>query len=162
MENKLKKMINNSKVKDISNITSDKRDSLVKKTVLNFSKTDIPKGYYNILSKWLCYKIAKERLPLSDIISGIDDATKNISAAYIANSFRAEYLNVLRKGRPKNQKTFNKKLCNDIRKWLKDDKLVLIEAEKGRATFIIDMQNIDEMVKEEVNKREKNVEIKKR
>ena len=47
-------------------------------------------------------------------------------------------------------------------KWVKDDKLVLNEAEKGRATFIIDMQKIDEIVKEEVDKREKNVEIKKR
>lgn len=44
-----------------------------------------------------CYKIAKERLSLLDIISGIDDATKNISTAYMANSFRLECSNVLNK-----------------------------------------------------------------
>ena len=73
-------MINENKVKSISNITSEEQDSHAKRAVLNFSETDIPQEYYKILLKGLYYKIAKERLPLLDIIG---DTTNNISAAYM-------------------------------------------------------------------------------
>ena len=85
--------------------------------VLNFSESNIPQKYYTILSIALEYKIAKERLLLSDIISGIKDAAKNISSGYMANSFRVECLDVLKKERPKNHINFNERLCRDIRKW---------------------------------------------
>lgn len=106
-------MINNNKVKDISklpltnNILLWKRQSYISSTGIFYRNitTFNPKG---------CYKIAKERLPLLDIISGIDDATKNISTAYMANSFRLECSNVLNKERAKSQKRFNEKSSNDI------------------------------------------------
>ena len=36
------------------------------------------------------------------MISGIKDAAQNFSLVYMTNSFRAEYLNVPKKERPKN------------------------------------------------------------
>lgn len=51
-------------------------------------------------------------------------------------------------------------LYSAIRKWRKDNKLLLIEAYKGRTVFKIEMQKIDKMVKQEVNKKERNSEEK--
>ena len=91
-----------------------------------------------MLSKELDYKVAKKRLPLLDIISGVEDATENISATYMKNSFGVEYLNSLKRGRSNDQINCNEKVCRKIRTWLKDNKLMIAEADKGRATCIIE------------------------
>ena len=74
MKDEFKKIINSNKVKSSSNITSAERDSPVKKKAFNFLDTDDPQEYY---IKRLIYKIEKEKLPLLDIVSKIEDATKN-------------------------------------------------------------------------------------
>ena len=74
MKDEFKKIINSNKVKSSSNIISGERDSAVKKKAFNFLDTDVPQGYY---IKRLIYKIEKEKLPLLDIVSKIEDATKN-------------------------------------------------------------------------------------
>ena len=62
------------------------------RTDLNFSESNIPQECYTILSIGLNHKIAKERLPL---------LANNISAVHIANGFRVDCLNVLKKERTK-------------------------------------------------------------
>ena len=48
--------------------------------VLHFSQVGIPKVYSDLLLKGLGYKVAKKISSLLDIISGVEDATENISA----------------------------------------------------------------------------------
>lgn len=74
MKDEFKKIINSNKVKSSSNIISGERDSPVKKKAFNFLDTDVPQGCY---IKRLIYKIEKEKLPLLDIVSKIEDATNN-------------------------------------------------------------------------------------
>ena len=63
LEDKLKKKINNNEVRNSSYITSEEQESEVKRTFLNFLEIDITQEYYNIRSKRLEHKIAKEKLP---------------------------------------------------------------------------------------------------
>ena len=73
------------------------------------SRVEIPKNYSELLWKELDYKVAKKRLPLLDIISGVEDATKNIPAIYMKNNFRLEYLNILKRERNNDQLNCNEK-----------------------------------------------------
>ena len=62
-----------------------------------------------MLSKGTDYKVVKERLPSLDIESGAEDATENVSATYMKNSFRVACLNILKWGRSNDQINCNKK-----------------------------------------------------
>ena len=77
------------------------------------------------------------------------------------NSFRVECLNVLKQGRSKDQVNYNEKLCKDIRSWLKENKLMVIEADKGRATCIIEEEKINNMIRTELNNQNRYDSLKK-
>ena len=73
--------------KDNFNISQKHKEAHIQSETLNFSQAEIPKDYYDFLSKGLDYKFEKKRLTLLDILSGVKDATEKISATYIKNSF---------------------------------------------------------------------------
>ena len=137
LEHKFNKMLHTN-TKDSFNISQKDKEAHIQRTVLNFSQVEIPKDFSDMLSKGLDYKVAKKRLPLLDIISGVEDATENISVTYMKNSFGVECLNSLRRGRSNDQINCNEKVCRKIRTWLKGNKLMIVEADKGRATCIIE------------------------
>ena len=70
--------------------------TLVRKIKKHTLKELLPKGYSDLLSKGLDYKVAKKRLPLLDIIPLlpllVGDATENILLTCMKNSFRVECL----------------------------------------------------------------------
>ena len=114
-----------------------------------------------MLSKGLDYKVAKEHLPLRDITSGVEDATKNISATYVENSLGVECLNILKRGRSNDQINCNEKICRKIRTWLKDNKLMVVEADKGTTTCILEEQKVNKMVETELNNQNRYYSLKK-
>ena len=77
--------------------------------------------------KRLDYKVAKKRLSLLDVISGVEDAIKKIAAAYMKNSFKAECLNTFNRRRSNYQINCNEKACRKFHTWLKDKKLMVEE-----------------------------------
>ena len=143
LEHKFNKMLHTN-VKDSFNISLKNKEAHIQRTVLNFSQVEIPKDYSDLLSKGLDYKVPKKRLPLLDIISGVEDATENISATYMKNSFRVECLNILKRGRSNDQINCNEKICRKIRTWLKDSKLMVLESDKVRATCIIEEKKVNQ------------------
>ena len=110
-----------------------------------------------VICSLICYhkdqiiKLRKKRLPLLDIIFGVEDATENISATYMKNSFRAECLNILKRGRSNDQINRNEKISRKICTWLKHNKLMVVEADKGRATCIIEEEKVNKMIETELN-----------
>ena len=68
--------------KDNFNISQKDKQAQIQKTVLNDSQAETPREYWDLLSKGIDYKFAKKRLPLLDIISGVEDATENILPTY--------------------------------------------------------------------------------
>ena len=88
LQHKFNKMLD-ANAKDSFNISQEDKEAHIQRTVLNFSQVEIPKDYSDL-------KVVKKRLPLLEIISGVEDATENISATYMKNSFRSECLNILK------------------------------------------------------------------
>ena len=56
----------------------------------------------------------------------------------IKNSFRVKCSNILIRGRSNDQINCHEKICRKICTWLKDNKLMIIGGDKGRATCIIE------------------------
>ena len=76
-----------------------------------------------------------------------------------ANYFRYEVLNVLEKEKRKEHVNVTEKQCNKIKKWLKENELTLIEADKGKATCIIEENKVDDLIKKELQKKERYTKI---
>ena len=125
--------------------------TLVRKIKKHTLKELLPKGYSDLLSKGLDYKVAKKRFPLLDIISGVENATENISATNMKNSFRVECLNILKRGRSNDETNCNEETCRKIHTWLKNNKLMVVHADKGRATCIIEEEKVNKMIDTELN-----------
>ena len=89
--------------KDNFNIRQKDKEENIQRTVLNFSAVEIPKDYSDLLSKVSIYNVAKKQLPLLDIICGVEDTKENISGTIMANSFRDESFNFLKRERSNDQ-----------------------------------------------------------
>ena len=121
-------------------------------TVRNLSTVEIPEQFIDVLSKGIDYKIATRNIPVFDIIAGIEDALPTIN---ISNAFRFDCCNILKKSRNKSETNIIEKVCRNINKWLNNNDLCLLEADKGRATCIISRKQVHEMVAQELNKPER-------
>ena len=93
-------------------------------------------------------------MPVFDIIAGIEDATKTLPTITTSNAFRFDCCNILKKSRNKSETNISEKVCRNINKWLNNNDLCLLEADKGRATCIISRKQVHEMVAQELNKPE--------
>ena len=125
-----KKVIENRLI--TSDITIDEKEEHQQKTLLNYSDIAVPMEFVPLLSKGLDFKIATEKLPIMDMICAIEGVTKSFSSNAIANEFKHECKNILKKGRQKTDINVTEKMCTGLRTWLKQNEIVLIENDKGR------------------------------
>ena len=93
-------------------------------------------------------------MPVVDIIAGIEDATKTLPTINTSNAFRFDCCNILKKSRNKSETNISEIVCRNINKWLNNNDLCLLEADKGRATCMISRKQVHEMVAQELNKPE--------
>ena len=73
-------------------------------------------------------------MPVFDIIAGIEDTTTTLPRINTSNAFRFDCCNILKKSRNKSETNISEKVCRNINKWLNNNDLCLLEADKGRAT----------------------------
>ena len=124
------------------------------KTILNFTDNEIPVDFVNILSKGLNYKTSTENVPKLDIITGVERMAKNFAIDQ-ANYMRYQVLTILEKPKQKGKINIAEKDCQKVRNWLKQNNLVLIESDKGRATCIIGESKVKAMMQAELSKTER-------
>ena len=124
------------------------------KTILNFTDNEIPVDFVNILSKGLNYKTSTENVPKLDIITGVERMAKNFAIDQ-ANYMRYQVLTILEKPKQKGKINIAEKDCQKVRNWLKQNNLVLIESDKGRATCIIGESKVKAMMHTELSKTER-------
>ena len=124
------------------------------KTILNFTDNEIPVDFVNILSKGLDYKTSTENVPKLDIITGVERMAKNFAIDQ-ANYMRYQVLTILEKPKQKGKINIAEKDCQKVRNWLKQNNLVLIESDKGRATCIIGESKVKAMMHTELSKTER-------
>ena len=120
-----------------NSITSEDRREHQSKTLLNFTDIEIPKEFYPLLSKGLDFKVAGKKLPLIDIICSIEETIKSFCSPGLANEFRFECKRILKRGRTKRNVNISEEICSGLKIWLRQNELILIENDKGRATCII-------------------------
>ena len=150
LEHKFNK-VPNTNANNNFNIRQNDKEAHIERMVLNFSQVEIPKDYSDLLSNGLDYKVPKKRLPVLDIVSAAEDATENISVTYMKNRFRDQCINILKRGRSNEHKTCNEKICRKIPTWLKDNKLMIVEADIGKATCIIKEEKVRKMIETKLN-----------
>ena len=124
------------------------------KTILNFTDIEIPADFVNTLSKGLDYKTSTENIPKLDIITGVERLAKNFAIDQ-ANYMRYQILTILEKPKQKGKINISEKVCQKVRNWLKQNNLVLIESDKGRATCIIKESRVKAMMQTELSKIER-------
>ena len=154
LNQKFEKLIR-KEVKENYSVTKSEVDEHQKRTLMNYSDVQVPKEFIPLLSKGLDFKIASKQFAKLDIISGIESAIKSFNNRARANEYRFECMKILRKGRNKKDNNTNEKMCNGIKLWLKQNELILIENDKGRATCIIEKQKKDELVNNELSNTER-------
>ena len=79
----------------------------------------------------------------------------------MANVFRYECMSIIKKGRDKKENNITEKICSGVRRWLKQNNLLLMENNKGRATCIIAKEKRDELVANEMHNVERYSKLKK-
>ena len=151
LDKKYKKLINKSRP-PLNDLSEEDIKVHKENTVRNLSAVEIPEQFIDVLSKGIDYKIATRNIPVFDIIAGIEDATKTLPTINTSNAFRFHCCNILKKSRNKSETNISEKVCRNINKWLNNNDLCLLEADKGRATCIISRKQVHEMVAQELNK----------
>ena len=154
LDKKDQKLINKSRPQ-LNDLSEEDIKVHKENTVKNLSTVEIPEQFIDVLSKGIDYKIATRNMPVFDIIAGIEDATKTLPTINTSNAFRFDCCNILKKSRNKSETNISEKVCRNINKWLNNNDLCLLEADKGRATCIVIRKQVHEMVEPELNKPER-------
>ena len=94
-----------------------------------------------------------------DMICAIEGITKDFCSNAIANEFKHECKNVLKKGRKKKDINVTEKVCRGLRTWLNHNKIVLIENDKGRATCLIKEEKLTSLIEKELENKERYKEL---
>ena len=130
-----------------------------RKTLLNFANVDIPKEFVPLLSKGLDFKVTTKKLPIIDMICGIEEAAKKFTSKTMANEFRFECKRMIQNGQRNRKINVEQQISAGLGEWLKQKELVLIENDKGRATCIIETKQIQELIEKELSNRERYKEL---
>ena len=104
---------------------------------------------FHVLSKGIDYRILTENIRAIGIIAGTEDTIKTLPTINTSNAFPFDCCNILKKSRNKSETNINVEVCRDINKWVNNNDLCLLEADEGRATFIISRRQVHKMVEQE-------------
>ena len=145
--------------KNHNTLSPTKQEEHQRKTLLNFANVDIPKEFVPLLSKGLDFKVATKKLPIVDMICGIEEAVKKFTLKAIVNEFRFECNRMIQNGQRNRNLNIEQQISAGLGEWLKQKKRVLIENDKGRATCIIETKQIQELIEKELSNRERYKEL---
>ena len=140
--------------KNHNTLSPTKKEEHQRKTLLNIANVDIQKEFVLLLSKGLDFKVATKKLPIVDMICGIEEAVKAM-----ANEFRFECKRMIQNGQRNRNLYVEQQISAGLGEWLKQKELVLIENDKGRATCIIETKQIQELIEKELSNRERYKEL---
>ena len=141
--------------KNHNTLSPTEKEEHQRKTLLNFANVDIPKEFAPLLLRGLDFKVATNKLPIVDMICGIEEAVKKFTSKAMANEFRFECKRMIQNGQRTRNLNVEQQISAGLGEWLKQKELVLIENDKGRATCIIETKQIQEFNRERVVKSRK-------
>ncbi|KAK5644538.1 hypothetical protein RI129_005838 [Pyrocoelia pectoralis] len=105
------------------------------KTVHNFSNTNISQDAINILQKGFNFAITPKRIPKENIITNVEIALTTVEQP-TADEIRLDIANILKKARPPAQNVTKKEL-NALKELKNNNDILILPADKGNATVIV-------------------------
>ena len=141
---KFDELISRNRIRQSATNIADK-----KKWVINMSSRQLTRSETDLLAKGLNFSITSKTLPNKDIIATIEDAVKDLEKEK-AETIRAKAsLTLLNSKPPKDN------LSKDERKALKelqsDTSIVILPADKGRSTVILNREDYLEKCMDHIN-----------
>ena len=141
--------------KNQNTLSPTEKEEQQRKTLLNFANVDIPKEFVPLLSKGLDLKSLPKKLPIVDMLCGIEEALKKFTSKAMTNEFGFECEGMIQNGQRNRNLNVEQQISAGLGDWLKQKELVLIENDKGRATCIIETKPIQELIEKDLSNRER-------
>ena len=86
---------------------------------MNFANVDIPKEFVPLLSRGLDFKVATKKLPIVDMICGIEEVVKKFTSKAMANEFRFECKRMIQNGQRNRNLNVEQQISAGLGEWLK-------------------------------------------
>ena len=115
--------------------------------VVNLSSIDLNQTQQSVLAKCLNYALPSKHIPTSKIVASAEDALRRTQATPdVIDKARTQIIGVLSKAKPSapNLSPLESKALRELRQ---DTSLVILPADKGRATVVMDKSSYDTKVK---------------
>ena len=115
------------------------------KWVMNLSNRSLTVSERSVLMKGLNFSVTPSKIPVADIIAATEHACSQLKDKSQAESLRSEVVRIVRKSKPP-RSNISKEEREAIRSLAKDDSVVILPADKGRTTVILDKQDYQNKV----------------
>ena len=138
---KLERLISKQKEKDV-----DLSGSQLQKWVVNLSKYSLNKYQQSVLAKGLNFAVTPDNLPIDDMIVSTELACTSLDPP-TADALRAEAVHILASNKvpPSNITKDERKAIKDL---AKEDSIMVIQADKGNCTVVLDKEEYIEKANE--------------
>ena len=112
---------------------------------MNLSSRSLTVSERSVLMKGLNFSVTPSKIPVADIIAATEHACSQLKDKSQAESLRSEVVKIVRKSKPP-RSNISKAEREAIRSLAKDDSVVILPADKGRTTVILDKQDYQNKV----------------
>ena len=146
-QDKLASLISKSKKNNPSE--PDLSGTQIKRWVVNLSKYKLNQDQTSVLSKGLNFAITPHRIPTNDIIVATELACKSLPTNE-ATQLRTEIVEAIKSSKvPKSNISKGEKMA--LRSLKQEDSIMILPADKGRATVVMDKTEYEEKVSTTLN-----------
>lgn len=142
---KFNSLLRSSRPRSCEQTTTATTNSAIdkQKWIVNLSKHELSEEETNVLVRGLNFAPAPSRVPVADIIAGIEPAVRKHPDDATANYARAAVCNILRKARPPKPNTTSEE--RQALKNLRGNKsIIIVQADKGNATVVMDADDYEQ------------------
>ena len=137
-------MIRKNKVTQSSTNIADQ-----KKRVINVSSRQLTHIETDLLAKGINFSITSKALPNKDIIATVEDAVKDLEKEE-ADTIRAKESLTLQNSKPPKD-NLSKDECKALKELQSDTSIVILPADKGRSTIILNCEDYLEKCMDHIN-----------
>ncbi|XP_064464591.1 uncharacterized protein LOC135375888 [Ornithodoros turicata] len=111
-------------------------------TVINLSSKRLDDDHTSVLTKGMNYAIIPRSIPVSEIVSEVEDRLRQVKDRTAAIAARNKVIGILQNANlpPKNITKAEQNALKDLRN---DDTIVILPADKGKATVILNRDDYD-------------------
>ncbi|XP_078347130.1 uncharacterized protein LOC144632375 [Oculina patagonica] len=117
-----------------------------RKWVINLSDRSLTDSEQSVLMKGLNFSVTPSKIPVEDIVAATELACTQLKDKSQAESLRNEVVKIISKSKPP-RSNISKAEREAIKYLAKDDSIVILPADKGRTTVILNKQDYHTKVK---------------